>query len=45
MCSVELLIPLKEHHLLENRRKIEPQEIPSRLIACLLVVLTGQLEI
>lgn len=25
--------------------KIEPQEIPSRLIASLLVVLTGQLEI
>ena len=31
--------------LLENRRKIEPKEIPSRLIPRLLVVFTGQLEI
>ena len=31
--------------LLENRRKIEPKEIPSRLIPCLLVVFTRQLEI
>ena len=31
--------------LLENRRKIEPKEIPSRLIARLLVVFTRQLEI
>ena len=30
--------------LLENRRKIEPKEIPSRLIPCLLVVTTWQLE-
>ena len=31
--------------LLENRRKIEPKEIPSRLIPRLLVVFTRQLEI
>ena len=31
--------------LLENRRKLEPKEIPSRLIARLLVVFTRQLEI
>ena len=31
--------------LLENRRKIEPIEIPSCLIPCLLVVFTQQLEI
>ena len=31
--------------LLENRRKIEPQEMPSRLIPHLLVVFTWQLEI
>ena len=31
--------------LLENRRKIEPKEIPSCLIPCLLVVFTLQLEI
>ena len=31
--------------LLENRRKIEPQEMPSRLIPRLLVVFTRQLEI
>ena len=31
--------------LLENRRKIEPKEIPSCLIPCLLVVFTRQLEI
>ena len=31
--------------LLENRRKIEPKEIPSRLIPHLLVVFTQQLEI
>ena len=31
--------------LLENRRKIEPKEIPSSLIPCLLVVFTRQLEI
>ena len=31
--------------LLENRRKIEPKEIPSRLIHRLLVVFTRQLEI
>ena len=31
--------------LLENRRKIEPKEIPSRLIPCLFVVFTRQLEI
>ena len=31
--------------LLENRRKIEPKEIPSRLIPRLLVVCTRQLEI
>ena len=30
---------------LENRRKIEPKEIPSRLIPHLLVVFTRQLEI
>jgi len=30
---------------LENRRKIEPKEIPSRLIPRLLVVFTRQLEI
>ena len=30
---------------LENRRKIEPKEIPSRLIPRLLVVYTQQLEI
>jgi len=30
---------------LENRRKIEPKEIPSCLIARLLVVFTQQLEI
>ena len=30
--------------LLENRRKIEPKEIPSRLIPCPLVVFTRQLE-
>ena len=30
---------------MENRRKIEPQEIPSRLITRLLVVFTRQLEI
>ena len=29
----------------ENRRKIEPKEIPSCLIPCLLVLFTGQLEI
>ena len=31
--------------LLENRTKIEPKEIPSHLIPCLLVVFTRQLEI
>ena len=31
--------------LLENRRKIEPKEIPSRLIPRLLVLFTRQLEI
>ena len=31
--------------LLENRRKKEPKEIPSRLIPCLLVLFTRQLEI
>ena len=31
--------------LLESRRKIEPKEIPIRLIHCLLVVFTRQLEI
>ena len=31
--------------LLENRRKIEPKEIPSYLIPCLLIVFTQQLEI
>ena len=31
--------------LLDNRRKIEPKEIPSRLIPRLLVVFTRQLEI
>ena len=31
--------------LLENRRKIEPKEIPSHLIPRLLVVFTWQLEI
>ena len=31
--------------LLENRRKIEPKEIPSCLIPLLLVVFTRQLEI
>ena len=31
--------------LLENRRKIEPKEIPSHLIPHLLVVFTRQLEI
>ena len=31
--------------LLDNRRKIEPKEIPSHLIPLLLVVLTRQLEI
>ena len=31
--------------LLENRRKIEPKEIPSRLIPHLLVVFARQLEI
>ena len=31
--------------LLENRRKIEPKEIPSRLIPHLLAVFTRQLEI
>ena len=31
--------------LLENRRKIEPKGIPSRLIPLLLVVFTRQLEI
>ena len=30
--------------LVENRRKIEPKEIPSRLIPRLLVVFTRQLE-
>ena len=30
---------------MENRRKIEPQEMPSRLIPHLLVVFTRQLEI
>ena len=30
---------------MENRRKIEPKEIPSRLIPHLLVVFTRQLEI
>ena len=31
--------------LLANRRKIEPKEIPSCLISCLLVVFSWQLEI
>ena len=31
--------------LLENRTKIERKEIPSRVIPCLLVVFTRQLEI
>ena len=31
--------------LKENRRKIQPKEIPSCLIPCLLVVLTQKLEI
>ena len=31
--------------LLKNRRKIEPKEIPSHLILCLLVVFTRRLEI
>ena len=31
--------------LLENRRKIDPKEIPSRLISHILVVFTRQLEI
>ena len=31
--------------LLENRRKIEPKEIPCCLIPCLLVVFMRQLEI
>ena len=31
--------------LLANRRKIEPKEIPSCLIPCLLVVFSWQLEI
>ena len=31
--------------LLENRRKIEPKEIPSCLIPCLLVVLTQRHKI
>ena len=30
---------------MENRRKIEPKEIPSHLIPCLLVVFARQLEI
>ena len=30
---------------MENRRKIEPKEIPSRLIPRLLVVFTRQLEV
>ena len=29
----------------ENKRKIEPKEVPSCLIPCLLVVFTQQLEI
>ena len=37
-CSPRLL-------LLEKRTKIEPKEIPTRLIPCLLVVFTWQLEI